>query len=122
MAIFYASSTERQLRIEPIISLLCVIKVTHPDVYARLAIRDITYDDLVAKLSVLDLNSDNKMSRRIEFIMSWFNFALMSDKELIEIEENSRIHRYGDALWRYNIEREQLIPFFIERLNLISVV
>ncbi len=122
IAIFYASITERQPRIEPIVSLLCVIKVTHPDVYARLAIRDITYDDLVDKLNVLDLDSDNKMNRRIEFIMSWFNFALMSDKELLEIDENSRIHRYGDVLWRSHVERDKLIPFFIERLNLISVV
>jgi energy-coupling factor transporter ATP-binding protein EcfA2 len=122
IAIFYVSSSERQLRLVPIVSLLSVIKVTHPNIYARLANSDITYDELVSSLSFQESSLEIEVTRKIEFILSWFKFALISDKELSEIDENERIHRYESSLWQYNIERDRLIPLFIERLNIFSVV
>ncbi|ELJ8483767.1 hypothetical protein RUK26_003403, partial [Vibrio cholerae] len=122
LAIFYASSAQNHLRIVPLLSLLAVIKVTHPDVYLRLGKSDITYDELIADLNLLEFKNDSEVTRKIEFILSWFKFSLIPENEFLEINENDRVRRYGESLWRYDIERNRLIPLFIERLNIFSVV
>ncbi|WP_199871810.1 KAP family P-loop NTPase fold protein [Vibrio anguillarum] len=122
VAIFYASISDRNLRLVPVVSLLSVIKVTHPNIYSRLANSDITYGDLVSSLSLLESNLENEVTRKIEFMLSWFKFALISDKELSAIDKSERIHNYQSHLWDYNIARDRLIPLFIDKLNIFSVV
>ena len=123
IAVFYASSSKEQLRLTPIISFLSVIKVIKPILFKRLLVSDITYSEVMKISGLVDSSFVDGRATTINLIMDWVKFSLISDEDFSNLSENDRLRRFNsDELWRYNIEREQIIPLFSQKIGMFSVV
>lgn len=122
IAVFYASSNENQLRLVPLLSFLAIIKVIHPSIFSDLLYQKISYEKLCNITGLTDEADEENKERKILFIMSWVKFAVLSDEEYEQIGEEDRIRGFGQALWKYNVDRERLLPIFIQRLSMFNVI
>jgi len=121
LAVFYASSAENQLRLVPVISFLAVIKVVDPAVYEALLHQKITYEELCQKTGLSEHDQEDRNLRKLQFLAMWLKFSLITDEQFEQLDENDRIRGFGESLWRYNVERERLMPIFIQKLSMFTV-
>ncbi|QDF75041.1 MULTISPECIES: KAP family P-loop NTPase fold protein [Shewanella] len=121
LAVFYASSAQNQFRLVPIISFLAVIKVIKPDLYEALSHQKLTYEELCNKTELSEYLQEDNYIRKLKFIAMWLKFSLITKEQFAQLEENDRIIHFDQSLWAYNLEREQIIPFFINKLNMFNV-
>ena len=122
IAVFYASSNENQIRLVPLLSFLAIIKVIYPSTYNDLLYQKISYVELCNVTGLSDEDHEDNMERKTLLIMSWVKFALLSDVEYEQTSEDDRIKGLGQALWKYNIDREGLLPIFIQKLSMFNVL
>jgi hypothetical protein len=122
IAVFYAASAKNQIRLVPIISFLAVIKVVNPAIYDGLLHKTISYDELCEKTGVSVEEQIDRDMRKLQFLSMWLKYALITDEEFKLLDENDRIRNFGESLWNYNIERQQLVPIFIQKLSMFAVV
>jgi hypothetical protein len=118
LALLYGSSGKNNLRLVPIIVFLSVIKTVKPQVFDRLLQQKISYSEVCDETG---LNSNEEEHRKLYWLMNWVRYALLSEKEFSELNSEDRIKEFGAALWKYNVERERLIPFFAQQLSLFVV-
>jgi len=121
LAVFYASSSENQLRLVPVISFLAVIKVVDPSVYEALLHQKITYEELCQKTGLSEHEQEDRNMRKLQFLAMWLKFSLITDEQFEQLDENDRIRSFGQSLWQYNVERERLMPIFIQKLSMFTV-
>lgn len=121
LAVFYASSAKNQLRLVPIIAFLAVIKVIDSTVYEALLHQKITYEELCQKTGLSEGEREGRNMRRLQFLAMWLKFSLITDEQFEQLDENDRTRDLGQSLWHYNVERERLIPIFIQRLSMFTV-
>lgn len=121
LAVFYASSAENQLRLVPLISFLAVIKVIDPSVYEALLHQKITYEELCQKTGLPEQDQEDRNLRKLQFLAMWLKFALITDEQFEQLDENDRIRGLGESLWRYSVERQRLMPTFIQKLSMFTV-
>src|SRR5690606_5849063 len=81
LAIFYASSSENQFRLVPVISFLAVIKVVDPSVYEALLHQKITYEELCQKTGLSEHDQEDRNLRRLQFLAMWLKFSLITDEQ-----------------------------------------
>jgi hypothetical protein len=120
LAIIYSTSGERQLRLVPIIVFIAVVKVINPSVIDSILSQKISFSDLCDKLSI-PVPKYEEMDHRLFLIMSWVRYSILSESEYQQAEEDDPIMRFSDSLWQYNIERQQLLPIFCQKLSMFSV-
>ncbi|WP_418512146.1 KAP family P-loop NTPase fold protein [Corallibacter sp.] len=121
LAVFYASSSKNQLRLVPIISFLAVIKVVDSSVYEALLHQKMTYEELCEKTGLSEHDQEDRNLRRLQFLAMWLKFSLITDEQFEQLDENDRIRGFGQSLWEYNVERNRLIPIFIQKLSMFTV-
>lgn len=121
LAVFYASSSENQLRLVPIISFLAVIKVVDPAVYEALLYQKLTYEELCQKTGLSDHDQEDRNLRKLQFLAMWLKFSLITDEQFEQLDENDHIRRFSQSLWQYNVERGRLMPIFIQKLSMFTV-
>jgi len=121
LAVFYASSAENQIRLVPIISFLAVIKVVEPSMYEALLHQRITYEELCRKTGLSDSEQEDRNLRKLQFLAMWLKFSLITDEQFEQLDENDRVRSFGQSMWQYSLERESLIPFFIQKLSMFTV-
>lgn len=118
LALLYGSSGENHLRLVPIIVFLSVIKTVKPHVFDKLLQQKITYSEICAETG---LNHNEEEHRKLYWLMSWVRYALLSDGEFNNLDDEDRIKGLGNSLWNYNVEREMLIPIFSQQLSMFVV-
>ena len=121
LAVFYASSAENQIRLVPIISFLSVIKVIDPSVYESLLLQKISYEELCKQTGLSDSEQEERSMRRLQSLVMWLKYALITDEQFDQLDENDRVKSFGPSLWNYNISRQGIIPIFIEKLSMFTV-
>ncbi len=121
LAVFYASSEKSQLRLVPIVAFLAVMKVVEPSIYEDLLHQRITYEELCRKTGLSDSEQEDQHLRRLQFLAMWLKFSLITNVQFSQLDENDRIKSFGQSLWDYNIERESLIPIFIQKLSMFTI-
>lgn len=121
IAVFYASSSENHLRLTPLISFLSVIKVMYPSLFNDLLHQKATYANVCSITGLTDEDNDGEHERILLLIMSWVKFALISEEDFKELDEQDRIKTYAQSLWQYNTERESLIPNISQKLSMFRV-
>ena len=124
IAVFYASSSKDQLRLTPLVSFLSVIKVIKPILFKRLLASDIAYKEVMEITGLIDSSLvEDRASTTINFIMDWVKFTLITNEEFKNLPENDRVKNfYNGSLWKYNIEREEIMPLFTQKIGMFSVV
>lgn len=121
LAVFYGSSAENQLRLVPIIVFLAVVKVLDPPLFDDLLHGRATYAGVVDKLGLSNPNLGNENKRKFIWLMQWVRYGLLSEKEFHDLPSEDELRGFGQSLWRYNVDRERLIPIFAQRLSMFVV-
>lgn len=121
LAVFYASSSENQLRFVRVISFLAIIKVVDPSVYEALLNQKITYDELCEKTGLSEHEQEDRNLKKLQFIAMRLKFLLITDEQFEQLDERDRIRDFNKSLWKYDVERERLIPIFIQKLSMFTV-
>lgn len=121
LAVFYGSSGKNHWRPIPILIYLSVVKVIDPQLFDQLLHQRASFSEVTSKFKLIDLSEENENNRKLNWIMNWIRFGLLSEKEFNELPENDVIKRHNESLWHYNITREMLIPFFAKQISMFKV-
>ena len=121
LAVFYASSAEDQFRLVPIIAFLAVIKVVNPSVYDALLHQTITYEELCRQTGLSEDEQEDRNMRNLQILAMWLKFSLITDEQFEQLDENDRVRSFEQSLFKYNVERELLIPIFTQKLSMFTV-
>lgn len=121
LAIVYGTSTKNQLRLVPIITFICAVKVIKPSVFGRLSTKNISFSDLCKETGLSELDENIEHQRKLYWVMRWIRFAMLSEDEFNEIGANDPIKGFGRSLFEYNVDREGLLPIFCQKLNMFVV-
>ena len=122
IAIFYATSAKDQIRLIPLVSFLAVVKVVNPVIYECLLHKTISYDELSKQTGLSVEEQTDRDMRRLQVISMLVKYAMITNEEFNQLDENDQIRMYGNSIYNYNIERQQLIPIFIQKLSMFAVV
>lgn len=112
LSVFYASISERHLRLTPVISFLSVLKVINPKLYLDLANNRTSYNSFVETLDLGDVENDYADSKIFNRILLWMKFCLYTDEEYNNSDQKGEFDRISGGLTKYNIDSRNLIPFF----------
>ncbi|EIQ7472506.1 KAP family P-loop NTPase fold protein [Vibrio parahaemolyticus] len=121
LAIFYASCQQNQLRIIPVLSILIVTKVINPDLLRRLDLGEVSIKEFKSESKLELCDPKNHSYRRFDFINTWFEYLLMTEEEMSNLENMDRYQRLYSAFYQYNIEREHILSFHLNKINLFSL-
>lgn len=121
LAIFYGTSSENNFRLVPIITFICVVKVVKPNLFHRLLTRRISFAELCTEIDMVKLDESKEEQRPLYLLREWIRFSLLSEEEFKAIDANDPIRKHDSSLWKYNVERERLIPIFCQQLSLFVV-
>lgn len=118
LAIIYGTSEENHLRLVPIITFISVIKVVSPSLFGKILARRISYAGLCKEIGMAELDEKNPDQRKLYWVMSWVKFAMLSEDEFKGIDHNDPLKGFGQTLWKYNVDRERLLPIFCQQLSM----
>lgn len=121
LAIIYSTSGENHLRLVHIIVFIAVVKVVNPNVFASLLQGKISFTSLSEQIGFRKLNEENESERKLFQLLSWIRFSMLTESEYQAIDANDPISRLGQSLWRYNVDREELLPMFCQKLSMFTV-
>ena len=121
LAIIYGTSSANHLRLVPIITFICVIKVVKPNLFSRLSARRISFADLCEETGIAELDKNKEGQRKLRWMMDWIRFSLLSEEEFNVTDATDPIRDFGRSLWQYNVDRERLVPIFCQQLSLFVV-
>jgi hypothetical protein len=121
LAIFYSTSEENHLRLVPIITFISVIKVIKPSTFNKLLLGQISYEKLCNEIGVGELSEEKESERKLWWLMNWVRFSLLTESEFNEVDASDHIRQFGQTLWRYNVDRERLLPLFCQKLSMFIV-
>lgn len=121
LAIIYGTSGENHLRLVPIIVFIAVVKVVNPNVFGNLLLGRISFSTLREQLGFLELNEEEEGKRKLFWLMNWIRFSMLTESEYQGIDANDPIKGFGQSLWRYNVDRERLLPIFCQKLSMFTV-
>ncbi len=122
LAVYYASTTIKDLNLNAIISFLVVVKVINPSIYNAISLGKITYQEIYEQTGVSDEEQEGNNNHMIQRIAKWVKFSLMTDDEFKGLDENDRLNHYGDGLGKYNIPRKDLFPIHTRKINMFNAV
>lgn len=117
IAIIYSSLNKNSIRIQPIITLVSILKVSHPRIYNDLQNRNITFKNLRHELKIPHYND---FAEEFGWVFGWLEFSLISNHEYNGLPPDHDLRVFHRALSSHNLSRENIIPFYMNRLNLIA--
>ena len=119
IALLYSSSSENHLRLVPVIVFISTIKVVNLSLFQRLLHRKVTYNEVLSEMNLSDpIESDND---RFNWMMKWIKYSLLTDGQLSIADDKNELDGLGRSLWQYNLDRENVIPYFAQQLSMILV-
>lgn len=121
LAIIYSTSGENHLRLVPIIVFIAVVKVVTPNVFDNLLLGKISFSSLCEQLGFRELNEEEESKRKLVWLIRWIRFSMLTDSEYQGIDANDPIRHFEQSLWRYNVDRERLLPIFCQKLSMFVV-
>lgn len=121
LAIIYGTSVANHLRLVPVITFICVIKVVNPNLFSRLLARRISFADLCKETGIAELDKNKEGQRKLRWMMDWIRFSLLSEEEFNATDATDPIREFGSSLWQYNVDRERLVLNFCQQLSLFVV-
>ncbi len=108
------------MRLAPVIALLTVIRVKNNDIYLKLKNKQINYQQLKKSLDLPEVIPDNEEGRKMSRLLEWIMFCLFSDEECANSDVKAAFDRMGQSLFRYDIERNEIIPLYCKFLDMFK--
>ena len=121
LAIIYGTSEKNHLRLVPIIVFICILKVIKPNLFNRLLVGRLFYAELCKEIGLPEIIESNEESRKLNWLMNWIRFSMLSAEEYAKIGKDDPIKDYGKSLFQYNADRESLLPYFCQKLSMFLV-
>jgi hypothetical protein len=108
IAVFYATARQSQLRMPGFAVALAIIRMRYPEVYRKLRDRSLSFSEFDAAVPELQAPSDDDPA---EYAREVFMYCLMTNEELNSLPDTSRVPRYRETFFRYNLrDRSSIIP------------
>lgn len=120
VTLVYSVSDEHAYRLPVLISFLCILKVVEPPLFQRLASGRLSYEQLTVELQARWSNLSNGTEPRIPRIVEVLTFALSNEHEFGNLPTEHGARRFGDSLYRYNMDRKDITPYLCQQLNMFS--
>ena len=117
IAVFYATAVEKELRLPGLSVPLAVIKMRYPDVYSELREQRASYSKVESDIS--ELQEDDE-SAALWYLRKCLKGCLLSDQEINDLGEDSKVHDFRNECSQYNISRTSIIPFLCTRFDLFQ--
>nr|CRH06319.1 Protein of unknown function [Candidatus Magnetococcus massalia] len=120
ISVFYASTEKGYLHLHAIITLLSVIKVIDTNLFHLLATKQIDFASVCNKLN---FNKDTfSESSLLERLVSWIEYALMTDEEFGLVAEDNDFRRIDiDLSLKYGMDRQDILPYHAEKISLLKI-
>ncbi len=122
ISIFYASVSERFLKLTPIICFLSIMKVIKPEIYRGLKNRTLSFEDLKENLNIQEATGNGAEIRKFSRLLFWMKYCLFSDEEYKTsdlLEEFNRID--SDVSFKYDIDRQRIIPLYCDIFDFVQL-
>lgn len=106
LAIALAVTDDRSFRLPPVLAGLCVLKVTHPDLYRKAKKGSLTFAD-ARQIFFSREGKDEEEKHRLQWSKEWWQFCTgptMPEERVNELARSSRA-------FRYSLQREQIVAF-----------
>jgi len=97
------------------------VKVVNPNVFGDLLLGRISFSSLCEQLEFRELNNGEESKRKLYWMMNWIRFSMLTESEYQEIDANDPISGFGQSLWQYSVDREELLPMFCQKLSMFIV-
>lgn len=120
IALFYASSAEKSLRLTPIITFLSVIKVIDPQIFKEISNQKVSFDELCNRVGFDAIDENNREHRKLFMIKCWLKYAMLSDKDFASLDDQDLTRGFGRELWNYSTEREEIMPLFVNAISVFT--
>ncbi|OIR24956.1 KAP family P-loop NTPase fold protein [Bathymodiolus thermophilus thioautotrophic gill symbiont] len=118
LSLLYGIREKDHFRVIPIIVFLAVIKVVKPQIFDKLLHQKISYSDVCHEINL----SSNEEQKGLHWLMNLVRYALLSTEEFGELDSKDEIKNPNNSpIRRYDIKREELIPFFAQQLSMFIV-
>jgi len=102
-AMFLAQSKKSDLRVSPVIAVLCYTRVQHPEIYRKLLAKECSFEDLEA---CFQFTEKLKSSHRIGRFFSCLAYCLVSELS----EDSDTFKAWTDIEWRFSYDRDEIFP------------
>ncbi len=113
LTLYYAS--RKAFVIEPLLALLCVLKVVRPLVFQTISKGGVNYKRILAELDI-DTSTINRAGRSVYVALKWIQYSLMPESEFNALGKDDELRSYPQTLFNYAIEAKEIISWHIETL------
>jgi len=121
LAVFYASISQNELRLVPVVVFLAVIKVVDPSIFHALLHQKLSFSGLIEKLDMHSLDDDRDSTRKLSWLMQWIRYGLLTEQEFSQLAEDDEIRRFSQSLFQYSFHRDRLVSIAARQLSMFSV-
>jgi hypothetical protein len=112
IALFYALSSENDLKLPQIISFLAAVEVEFPDLYKGLLHRKVAFGE-ICRITRLSDDENNKLLKYLLLPEFEFNSLNSADRE--------QYRHYATGLSQHAIPRQAVIPFLIKKMDMFNI-
>lgn len=120
LTLFYSSVSKNTLKIPPIIALLVIAKVKFSKIYEGLKTKNITFSELSSS-DFLKPIINQKDKSIIDWLIDILQVCLSTEEEYKNLDEEKR-KMHAHSMWNYRVKRDEVIPFFCNRLDSFNIV
>ncbi len=120
LSIFYASVSVSTWRLTSLIAFLSVVKAIKPKLYNELQNGRMSYGNLAEHTGLGQLRSEDETNDPLNHVVLALKFCLYTDEEY----NLSKVNEFKDmtqSLFRYNIKRGAIIPFYCRFFDIIEL-
>jgi hypothetical protein len=118
LSVFYGAIAENHFRIPLLLVFISIVKVLDPKLFDKLHNQSITYSELCAAIGI-NPNTENPANINLKYLLMGLQFALFTDDEFKDLNEEFK-NSYFQGLWRYHLNRKQIIPIFTSILTVFT--
>jgi len=115
--LYYASITEKTLRIPPIIAFLIMLKIKFPPIYKEVKNNEVSYDELISRQELSAIFKLKEEESLIDFFTKWLKFLIITEEQFNDLDEKDEIRDFSKFLFKYRIKRQKIITFFCDTLD-----
>jgi hypothetical protein len=117
LTLYYASITEKTLRIPPIIAFLIILKIKFPPIYKEIKNNELSYEELISRQELIAIFKLKEEESLIDFFTKWLKFLLITEEQFNNLDEKDEIRDFSKFLFKYRIKRQKIITFFCDSLD-----
>lgn len=121
LSLYFAQLPENRLSNDPVVAFLTIVRLRFPTIFARLAAGSLSYEELAQATGIAGIARKDYLRFPTDWFVGILKFLLLTEEQFKALDAQDDIRRYGQWLFRYNIDRTKVMPFFCSELTLFKL-